>query len=804
MSSKAAVRWVVRGLIGIVGLTAVMVLAGWLGFRGSLAVLEGHRPLAGLRGVVLIQRDARGVPTIEATNRTDAARALGFVHAQERFFQMDLLRRRAAGELAELFGPNLAAHDLEVRRHQFRATARETLEQLPAAQRNLLEAYAAGVNAGLNLLKVRPPEYLLLRLRPLAWQVEDSLLVAWSMFLTLQDSFGDDDWQRRAAELALPPSALQFFYPTGSDWDTPLDDHRFPPPSPPPPEDLDFRPLNAAHPTDSRPNAAAPVPGSNSWGIPGDLTTTGAAMIANDMHLDLGVPNIWFQALLCWTNDAGQRRQVVGVSLPGVPIIVVGSNGDIAWGFTNAMLDTTDLIPLELDPGRPNQYRSPEGWLAFETTTERILVRGEAPREVRIDRTLWGPVVTLGNPGQPFALRWVAHLPGAVNMGLMAFEEARSAAEAAALAPRCGVPVQNLLVGDRHGQLVWTLIGRLPHRVGFDGRTPVSWADGSRYWEGWRAPADYPRVTARPGQRLWTANHRMLGTSDYLALGPWKANLGARARRIREDLASLPKPIHEPDFLSIYRDDHSLLLQRWHPLLLATTRTLTDLPAGMTRTEVIREVQAWEGRAATNSVAYRLTRAFRYRVIERLWEPVFARCAQAVPGFKPNHEPREEQAAWTLLQGRPAHLLNPRFSSYDALLTDALLVVLTDLRRQGLSLPEATWGQRNTLRMQHPLAIALPQLGRWLDMPAVQLPGDEHMPRVQGTRFGASERLVVSPGFEERGVFEMPGGQSGHFLSPFYRAGFEDWRAVNPSPLLPGVTRHRLWLDPVASPAGAP
>ena len=506
--------WLVAGLVV---LAAAGSLGVWLTLRASLAQLDGRRPLPGLVGPVPVERDALGVPTVYASNRVDAARALGFLHAQERYFQMDLLRRRGAGELAALFGPSLLEHDVAARRHGLRAAARSSLEALPAPHRAVLDGYVAGVNAGLAALRARPPEYLLLRQLPEPWLPEDSLLVGYAMFFTLQDSSGQDDLRAAAARRNLPAAAANFFFPHASSWDAALDNSEIPAALPPEPKSLNFRPAGSASDRAAWPAASEDVwagsllPGSNSWGVQGGVSASGAAMVANDMHLDLGLPNIWFRACLRWVDATGERRRVVGVTLPGTPLLVVGSTGYVAWGFTNGTLDTTDIILIEADPNRPERYRTPDGWRDYETVTETITIAGESPRTVRYRRTVWGPVID-EYPGRPLALSWIAHRPGAMNLDLLDLEGCTNVAEALAIAPRCGIPVQNFLVGDRAGALAWTLIGRLPKRVGFDGHLPVSWADGTRRWTaGSRrtitrfrlrrpAAASGPRTTASPAR----------------------------------------------------------------------------------------------------------------------------------------------------------------------------------------------------------------------------------------------------------------------------------------------------------------
>jgi len=763
--------------------------------RASLPHLDGKVALSGLQNPVQITRDALGVPEILATNRADASRALGFVHAQERCFQMDLLRRRGAGELAALLGPALLEHDQDVRRHQLRAAARDAVSRLSAGHRAVLDAYVDGVNAGIAALGARPPEYFLLRSKPAPWMPEDSLLVGYAMYFTLQDPTASHERIPPANPTPFPAAALAFFRPDGSDWDAALDGTRFPTAPMPGPEILDFskRPAETAvAAVSAEPNL---IPGSNSWGVEGASSATGAAIVANDMHLDLGLPNIWFRVSLRWTDPTGTPRRMVGASLPGVPALIIGSNGRIAWGFTNATLDSTDRVLLEIDPADASRYRTPDGWKPLETVRETLAIQGAPAQSITFKKTIWGPVFS-GNDGtQPFAVRWIAHDPGALNLGLLDLESAASTTDALALAPECHIPMQNFLVGDDQGRLAWTLIGLLPDRVGFDGNTPQSWADGRCHWAPSPGADRRPQFVASRGQRLWTANNRILGTPEYLALGAFQTDGGARARQIRDDLLALPATTDEAGLLSIHRDDRALFLERWQQLLQGV---LNQPPSGTNAqrwSEARRAVEGWGGRAATESVGYRLVRTFRFRVLERIYQPVLRQGEREFVGFDTTGE-RVEAPFWLLATAKPHHLLNSRFPSYEALFADAFESGLADLDRQNLPIAQATWGARNTSRIQHPISQAVPRLARFLDLPPVPLPGDDRMPRVQGPSFGASERMVVSPGHEERGLFHMPGGQSGHFLSPYYRAGHDAWVNVEPTPLLPGPARHTLILAP--------
>jgi penicillin amidase len=412
--------------------------------------------------------------------------------------------------------------------------------------------------------------------------------------------------------------------------------------------------------------------------------------------------------------------------------------------------------------------------------------------------TEWGPII--GGPvNDRFqALRWNAHDPEATNLGSLELELATTAAEALAIAHGMGIPNQNLVVADRAGHIAWTVAGRIPRRVGFDGRFPVSWAYGDRRWDGWLKPEEIPEIKDPPEGLLWTANQRLVGGEAYTKLGDSGYDDGPRARQIRDDLRALTGSGKKPtatDLLGVMLDDRAVFLERWQQFML-TVLTDEAVAQKVARSGLRDAVRQWNGHASVDSAAFRIVRCFRFHVSERVLAPFVASVRAGFPGLDYKSF-QSEDAVWRLAHDRPAKLLSPEFASWDALLLAATDDVLADIDRAGASPARFTWGEVNRLRMRHPFSNILPGFaGRFLDMPAQPLPGAADMPRVQGTSFGASERLVVSPGHEEEGIFHMPGGQSGHPLSPYYRAGHDAWAEGKPTPLLPGATEHTLTLTP--------
>ncbi len=755
-------------------LLIVGIIGGWLFVRASLPMLDGEAQIAGLSAPVTVERDSLGVVRITAGTRADAARALGFVHAQERFFQMDLLRRAGAGELSALIGSKTVEADRTLRPHRFRDRARQVVAGLPAGDRAILDAYVAGVNAGLEALGARPFEYTVLRVAPEPWRTEDTILVGYTMFIDLQRSRLVDEMETRAERAALPPALARFLDPVGDEWDAPLIGGALASPPIPPPDSLGgYRP----GPMDA--DAAgvdAPLDrGSNNWAVAGSRTATGSAILANDMHLGLRLPNIWFRA---WIETPG--RAVGGLTLPGTPTVIAGSNGRVAWGLTNSFGDFVDLVRLV--PAQDGFVQSAGGIVATQTVRDTIRVAHGDAVAIETTETPWGPVLSTDEQGNSYAAQWAAHRTGAVDLSLLRMEAATTVTEALDVAAAAGIPAQNLVAADAQGGIGWTIGGRLPERRGRDGQTPTLSTDPDALWPGLRDPTQTPRVVNPPAGHVWTANNRVAGGDalGLIGLGPY--DVGTRAGMIRDDLAQLASPVSERDLFQVQLDDRGVSLMRWQGLLLETldAEALRGRPD---RAALRSRVKRWGGRASVGSPGYGTVRAFH----ETLDTLLTASILTPVRALYPAADDLRENALWALATQQPVHLLPPDAGSWRALLLRAADAATAE---------PPTWGDHNRADIKHPLADALPFFGRFLRMPPDPLPGDAPMPRVARPDFGASERMVVSPGHEAQGILDMPGGQAGHPMSPYWGAGHDAWVEGRALPFLPGRAVWTLRLVP--------
>ncbi len=798
-------RWLKRSVIVaalvVASLAGIVTILAYLLLRGSLPTLDGKLTLTELSTPAVIERDALGVVTITAGNRADLAYATGYAHGQDRFFQMDLERRAAAGELSALLGSTLLPLDKRFRRHNFRRVAAEVLASASPTERQIVDAYAAGVNAALRAMSVRPFEYLLLRTKPAPWAAEDCLLAAFSMYIDLNDSLGARELERARLHAALPQAVYDVLYPPGTEWDATLDNvdlseaHAALPDA----RILDLSKLDSTQTAEYSSDESAYL-GSNNWALAGWRTTNGAALAANDMHLGLRLPHIWYRTRLVVASDASKAaRDLIGVTLPGLPILIAGSNRHIAWGFTNSYGDFDDLVVIETDAREPNRYRDDDRYREYSVRSERIEVRGGAAVDVEYRDTIWGPLLDETLDGKPLAVAWTAQHPEATNFRQLDLEGASTANQAIEIATAIGIPAQNFVVADAEGHIGWTLIGKLPKRSGIDGRFPACWGCSANLgWTGWISSADYPRIVDPANGQLWSANSRTLGGSGFDLIGDEGMDRGARATQIRDALLALQKAT-PADMLRIQLDDRALFLKRWRDLLVRM-QDEAYLKGHNDRRVALRLVESWSGAASVDDAGYRIVRAFRDRIQNDLFNDLIVPAERKFPGVKFKPSPRFEDTAWRIVTSQPAHLLNPKYERWDLRILAALDRAIEQLRNEcdvsDKTLSECTWGRRNTLNMEHPLASLLPLIGRNLRMPRDSLPGDNDMPRVQGAAFGASERFAVSPGHEAEGYFHMPGGQSGHPLSPFFNAGHEAWVNGQMTPFFPGEPRHRLELSP--------
>jgi len=785
-------------------MTLTLTLATFIALAGTPAAPEietARAAIPTLAAPVEIDLDGVDVPTIRAVTLVDAVRAQGWIHARERFLQMDLARREPAGELGQLL-PQAAMLDVAAANLGLRAIAEQAVAKLPAAHRALLEAYAEGVNAQLALAK--PFEYQLLKAPCAPWTPADSMLVQVSMARYL-DMSDDIDRARTPLYRAFGEEVAAFLTSGRGALDMTVDGSPSPSPAAiPAATALDLRSARGASADPAAATKPAETPGSNAFAVAGSRTRDGRAMVGNDMHLALMAPNFWYRVDLAW--DGGR---LIGLSLPGVPAIVQGTNGSVAWGFTNLTADLADVIMVEGDPATPGHYLTAAGPKPFAKRTVTI-GSGAGATQVEVLSTEFGPVVGTLREGQFIAVRSPILLDGAIDFGLFEMADATTLEDALACARRWKGPPQNVLVASADGRIGWTISGALPLRTRAT-RRMIDWRDA----EPWRGtiPMDEKPTIIDPSSGILTSGNQLpIAPTGALSavLGGDEAH-GDRAYRLRELLAGR-SDWDEAALHQAQLDVRSPRLVRWRDAIMAALGN-AELPelANAARAELA----GWDGEVTVSSSAPVLLDAFR-----RAMSGDFAGWLAATPaGKREALKPEDARAALDdeallrIIESRPAHLVAGIGDDAWRLQTAAWLARAAESSRATPSKAAAadapapvfaTRGERNRLAMRHPAADALGAAARLAEMPKAPLPGHPTCVRVQTPGFGASQRSVVSPARIEDAVLVTPGGQSGLPTSPHFRSLHSWWQDGKPYPLLPGAPKRRVALSATVPEAAKP
>ncbi|HYA79515.1 MAG TPA: penicillin acylase family protein, partial [Methylocystis sp.] len=610
-------------------LLLLLIAAGLRAFQElSLPSRDGARFLPSLVENVEVVFDDFAIPRISARGRDDAFAALGYVTAKDRLFQMDLMRRRASGRLAEILGEALIDSDKEQRILGLEKVASEIVARLPPAQRSTLVAYASGVNRAMQDSLVWPLEFYLLWYRPEAWRPEDSLLA----LLGMEELISNTMYQERTASVmhrALDGEVFSFLTP-----DTDCFNETLVPSNPgrcesgvAPAKKLEplFRDDKGGQ-SSGKLMAPAAAAGSNAWVVSGKKTRDGRAILANDMHLGLSVPNIWYRAELVYGST-----HLAGLTLPGLPMILSGSNGRVAWGLTNSKADVVDLVALSEDPRAPQTYRVSDDDRSFGSRMEPIAVRGRGTTSFEVKETIWGPVSTQKLLGQEVAIHWTLLDPAASNLDILDMDGVGSVEEAVALFQHAGGPPLNVLLADEGGDIAWTITGRLPKRFGMSGLYSEDWSDGRRGWNGYLAPGELPIVLNPRSGLLVNTNNKMLGDDDFpIAIGH-EYQGGVRAWRASMRLSG-KKALSEADLAELQLDTAGDYYRYYRDLALKILAEDQDGDDAAIR----RYIEAWDGRAELNSLGLPLIQEFIFALRESVLFPIAVRCRELDPEFQLN------------------------------------------------------------------------------------------------------------------------------------------------------------------------
>ncbi len=723
-------------------------------------------PIPGLSAEVRVAFDDRGVATVSAATWPDALRVQGYLTARDRLFQLELQRRAGEGTLSELFGK--AALDLDRRRrtYGYSRVAGRAVGLLPDDERANLEALSDGVNAFLESHAGRwGLEFALLRTRPKPFVPADALLVLLLMSEDLSTVWPDE--AARGANAGLPADLREFVFSTGSEDDVPVVPDAAPFRSPPVPvlaTSAAERPAAVLElaPGDS---ADAEIAGSNNWAVAGFLAASGKPMLANDPHLPIQMPSIWLPMRF---DVAGMH--VEGVTLPGLPGVVLGRNDTIAWGFTNLYTDVEDLYRETIVDGRAARGA---GFEPVAVRVETIPVRGGPAERLEVKETSHGPLVK-----PDLALKWTALDPSTLRLPIVAIDRSGSREEFDRALDRFLGPAQNVIWASADGHIGWRATGLIPlRRPGTDGSAPYDGRDAENDWKGFLTAERLPRIVDPPSGYLVTANNRVIGTGFPVPVSShfWSA---ARARRIRNLIEEAKKSGRKLDRAAMEAIQLDVLSLESREIARAF---LPVLPP-----DLAKLLSDWDGRAVPSAPQFLVVRTLKRKLADRTlrtWRVRGDRVRLADERLL--DLVRADRAAWKRAGlGEKSAVLK--------------LIVEESVRElsaaYGLDRSKWTWGEGNRLTARHPLGL-VPGLGLVFDPPHVPMPGGSGVPRVSTPSFGQSMRFLVDWGAPDAATLVVPFGVSGHVGSQHRMDQFPFWRGGDPSGAATRLAR---------PPAGAP
>ena len=759
----------------IVAVVAAIGGAAWLknAMRAQLPTLDGELKLPGLSAPVLVRRDAHGIPHIQAATMEDLLEAQGFVVAQDRLWQMDMARRFAAGELAELLGPGVVEHDKVQRTLQIRPTAEHLTATMPADQKLLFEAFARGVNAFIAGHKDDlPAEFRLLDYTPRPWQPVDSWLVALNMVSRL-DTLYPWKLERERVVARLGPTLAAQLYPSTTWRDHPPTQSI--PDLTAPQQDIPQVPLDESQSSledllrlrqilklgSGRCDGCQP--GSNEWVVSGARTASGKPLLANDMHLEHSIPDIWHEEDL----QAGSFH-VSGVTTPGIPFIIEGHNQHISWGFTTLNGDVQDVY-VEKTNGR-GEYWAGKGWRQPEHDQEHIHVRFGEDVLLDVQTTDHGPVITPLFPHERrmLALKWTLYTTRLHGLPLQALDSASNWSEFRQAVSQWWAPTQNMAYADDQGHIGYQAVGLFPMRPAGLSGVPIvetgTAADSEHEWQGYLPFAQLPTVLDPENGIIATANARITpdGFPYPLALN-WDAPY--RNERIWKWLSGHAR-LTPADMLTLQMDTYSEvdrdLAQRF-----AYAIDRAEGPNAKQR-QAADLMRSWDGVITKDSVAAEIVDATKQALWPMVLEPKLGADWKLYDWQSKNFVQEE------MVEKAPPEWLPAKYKSWDDLVAAAVKQGMVD-NHAPLSLRDWTYGSRHVMNVQHPLYAMLPYFRGWTSTGPHQLAGDETtLDHVRGL-LGASQRLTVDWSNLDGSTENIVMGESGDPLSPYFLDQFPYW-----------------------------
>ena len=792
----------------------LLVLAACLVFayyaaHAALPQLDGQLPVSGLGSAVMVVRDGHGVPTITAASLDDLFFAQGYVTAQDRLWQMDVMRRFAGGELSEILGHETLELDREQRILGLRAAAKKSLAMANDRDRGFFAAYARGVNAyiaarGGNL----PVEFGILGYSPKPWTPEDSIVIANQMVKDLNYHYFYDALSREKILAKLGPELTADLYVNQSWHDHPptvMRDDLSEPDKQQNDSDEDddedgpdssvtrnSSPVVPNHPV-GLPEEALPVNGSNDWVVSGAHTVTGKPLLSNDMHLGHQMPNLWYEAHL-----RSGALDVAGVTLPGMPYVVVGHNQRIAWGFTNVGPTVTDVYIENFN--EQGAYQTPNGWAQPEHRVEVIHIKGKPDVTLDVKITRHGPIITDLVPGEkrPLALRWTLY--DGLRIPFFDVNLAQNWAEFQKAFSQLDAPGQNVVYADVDGNIGYHATGKVPIRAAGDGSLPVSGTDDAHEWNSYIPFDKLPNIYNPPSGIIATANGRITPDQYPNSISmEWEAPW--RTARIYHVLESGRK-FSAADMLNLQTDIHSEAhLFAAERLVYAVDHAAKPSARARQAADLMR---SWDGHMDAASAAPTITENSIRQLQRLLLEPKLGSSSTDTDGsLNWKTYSWEMRSVWleNILLHRPKRWLPDNYPNYDELLAAAVDAAVNDPATPK-DLGSWRWGAFNAVQIQHPILGKIPLLNRWTGPGVREQSGSGYTVKAVSPTHGPSERFTANLADLDQSTLNLVTGEAGNFLSPYYMDQWKAWYDGTTFSLpfteraVARATAHHLVLEP--------
>jgi penicillin amidase len=686
---------------------------------------------------VEVSRDALGVPHIRARSLEDALFVEGYTVAEDRMWQMDTLRRVAAGELCEIFGPAAIESDRESRRLRLRRVAEAIYVALSPEDKAVFAAYARGVNAYIDSHRGRYGfEFTILGYDPRPWSVVDSLLVGLQMFRTLAS-----DWRTKLLKDQMlrngEADKVNYLFPIRSG--------------------LELIPGGDAH------------PGSNSWAVAGSHTASGKPLLSSDMHLEFSIPGIWHMVHL-----QAPGLNVAGVELPGVPGVIVGHNDRIAWGVTNLGFDVQDLYKERIDL-HTGQYIFQNRLEQARAEREVIMIKGRAPEEITIWITRHGPVFDTAH-SSAMSLKWTAADPSIFRNIFIDVDRARNWDEFKAALSGFGGPGQNFVYADVDGNIGYHAAGKLPVRRNYYGDLPVDGSTGQNEWDGYIPFDELPQAWNPKNGFIVSANQNPFPADyPYHVAGGFAAHY--RSRQILDLLQSDMLragngKLTPADTLRIQKDVYSGF-QKFVAQQLVAAYNRRDAKDALLST-AINMLRTWDGQMDRDRAEPLIT-SLTFQYLRK------AIAERASPGSGLIYDVQLSAAiVERMLKERPGDW----FSDYSALLLRCFADAMEEGQRiQGKDPKRWKWGKSNFLEIRHPIGSRIRFVGTYFNVPLVPMSGGPTTVKQTKGLLGPSERMNASVGNWDDSLLNLPVGESGHFASSHYKDEWEAYYAGESYPM---------------------